>query len=274
MLISVEHETIYRYERPVSYTIQSLKLTPRDYGSQRVMKWSLVTSGDAEPASFTDSFGNLTHTMVVNGPHDHVSIKVTGLIETRDGAGIVSADDDPFPIAAYLRETHLTCPDTAILALARGAEVPGDAVATAHALMSTIHKAIIYRTGVSQVETTAQEALANGQGVCQDHAHVFISAARILGIPARYVSGYLQASEDPDAVYEASHAWAEAYLPDLGWVGFDVANGVCPGESYVRVAIGLDYREAAPIRGLRIGGGAEELTVNVRVAQQEWQQQN
>ncbi len=269
MLIAVDHETVYHYDAPVSYTIQSLKVTPADSSSQRVVEWSVETSAKTEPASFEDSFGNLTHTLVINGDHDQVNIRVRGLVETFDGAGMIDADKDPFPIAAYLRETDLTRPDPAITAFARRLHEERDKVKTAHNLMNAIRDQVEYKTGTTHVETSAIEAFSNGYGVCQDHAHIFIGAARSLGIPARYVSGYLQASADSDEVYEAAHAWTEAFLPDLGWVGFDVANRVCPGESYIRVAVGLDYRGAAPVRGLRLGGGGEELTVSVKVSQAE-----
>jgi transglutaminase-like putative cysteine protease len=132
--------------------------------------------------------------------------------------------------------------------------------------VKTIRDAIDYKTGESHVLTTAAEALANGFGVCQDHTHVFISCARTLEIPARYVSGYLLHT-DTGEESEASHAWAEAWVPGLGWVGFDVANNTCPNDHYVRIGVGLDYQEAAPIRGVRRGGGEESMTVRVRVSQ-------
>jgi transglutaminase-like putative cysteine protease len=119
--------------------------------------------------------------------------------------------------------------------------------------------------------TTAAEALAAGHGVCQDFAHIFAAAARLLGIPARYVSGHLARAEHLQQ--DAAHAWAEALVPDLGWVAFDPANGVCADDAYVRVAIGLDYLDAAPIRGARRGGGMEQLTVAVHAGAAQQQAQ-
>jgi transglutaminase-like putative cysteine protease len=124
--------------------------------------------------------------------------------------------------------------------------------------------------GATTVMTTAAEALAKGSGVCQDHAHVFIAVARLLGLPARYVSGYLWQGGSETA--SASHAWAEAHVPDFGWLGFDPANNICPTEKYVRVAIGLDYGEAAPVRGIRRGAADEVLTVAVDVQPAQAQQ--
>jgi transglutaminase-like putative cysteine protease len=127
-----------------------------------------------------------------------------------------------------------------------------------------------YVAGVTDAHTGAAEALADGKGVCQDHAHIFISAVRTLGIPARYVTGYLVL--DAPSASEAHHAWAEAWVEGLGWVGFDVANRICPTERYVRLAAGLDAGYAAPIIGSRRGGSTEKLDVSVEVQQQSAQQ--
>ncbi len=272
MRISIHHRTVYRYERPIVYTIQSLKQTPQEYASQTILRWRLRSADGTPMPSFLDSFGNRTHTLVINKPHDVVEILVDGLVETRDSAGVVRGAPEPFPIAAYLRETALTEPDGALKELAEGCRGAADLVGTAHCLMDKIRARIDYRVGATHVETTAAAALAAGYGVCQDHAHAFIACARHLGLPARYVSGYLAAG-DGSEVYEASHAWAEIFIPDLGWVGFDPANAICPNQTYVRVATGLDYRESAPVRGLRKGLAEESLDVAVRVIQEAEQQQ-
>jgi transglutaminase-like putative cysteine protease len=147
----------------------------------------------------------------------------------------------------------------------RGAMRASAGLPQLHDLMGDVRDAIDYEIGASHAHTTAAEALKDGAGVCQDHAHVFISAARTLGIPARYVSGYMATA--PGEVAEASHAWAEAHVPDLGWVGFDVANRVCPDERYVRVAVAMDVGGARPVKGIRRGPGQpnEHLRVEVLV---------
>jgi transglutaminase-like putative cysteine protease len=118
----------------------------------------------------------------------------------------------------------------------------------------------------TQTSTTAAEAFALKRGVCQDLTHVFIATARHLGVPARYVGGYFHRA-DGVTQQDAGHAWAEAHVPALGWIGFDPANGICTTQAHVRVAVGLDYLGAAPVRGARRGGGTESLTVNVLVDQ-------
>lgn len=274
MLIDVEHRTEYRYETPVSYTIQSLKLTPSDTDGQRMRSWKIDTGDYGDLPAFHDSFGNLTHTFVINGFHKEVTIIARGQVETHDTHGIVSGTWEPFPLSAYLRLTDLTRPSDDLVALARKSQGGENRLEDLHRLANTVRDAVDYRIGETQVETEAAEVLKHGFGVCQDHAHVFISACRMLSIPARYVSGYLVASDNPDETYEASHAWAEAYVPEIGWVGFDVSNRICPTDAYLRVAVGLDYREAAPIRGLRRGGAGETLDVSVKVTQQQRQMQD
>jgi transglutaminase-like putative cysteine protease len=142
----------------------------------------------------------------------------------------------------------------------------GDILAMLHDLSAAILDRVRYEPGVTDVTTTAEEALAAGRGVCQDHAHVFIGAARTLEVPARYVSGYLMMNDRIEQ--EATHAWAEAHVEGLGWVGFDVANGISPDARYVRVATGRDYGEAAPITGISFGAGEAELRVALAVEQQ------
>lgn len=141
---------------------------------------------------------------------------------------------------------------------------------TLHALSTRIRDKVEYLPGKTDVFTTADEAFASDAGVCQDHAHIFVAAARSLDIPARYISGYLMMNDRIEQ--DATHAWAEAYVAGLGWVGFDISNGISPDERYVRVATGRDYRDAAPITGISYGSISQALEVDVSVEQQQPQQ--
>lgn len=267
MLITIDHETKYHYDTDANYSIQSLRLTPQPVDGQRILSWNVEVEGHNSLDGFSDCYGNLIHTLVIDKPHTSVCIRVRGEVETQDANGVVSGGLEYFPHVFYLRETGQTKADNAIIKLADKAnQATSNTLDCLHKLMGLIRAAIDYQTGESHSKTTAVEALINGLGVCQDHAHVFISAARYLDIPARYVSGYLLHS-DTGEVSEASHAWAEAFVADLGWIGFDVSNKVCVNEMYVRIAIGLDYHDAAPVRGVRRGGDGEKLTVSVRVNQ-------
>jgi transglutaminase-like putative cysteine protease len=269
MRIVVEHRTRYRYEAPAAYSAQLLRLTPAVFDGQKVIDWKV----DSQPATplreGRDGFGNITHFLAVNRPHEGIEIVASGTVETADTAGVVAGLSEVVPLAVYLRHTPLTEPDAAISALAEALPA-SERVPWLHALMAAIRERVAYVTGVTGTETTAAQALAAGQGVCQDHAHIFIAAARQADVPARYVTGYLFL-DDPDHAV-AHHAWAEAWVAGLGWVGFDAANGVCPTEHYVRLAAALDARYAAPIRGMHRGGVGESLAVEVKV-QQAGQQQ-
>jgi transglutaminase-like putative cysteine protease len=165
----------------------------------------------------------------------------------------------------YEQSTPSTKPGAGVTALTRGVE--GETpLERLHALSARIREAVTYEIGGSEPTWTTEEVIEAGKGVCQDHAHVFVACARRMGLPARYVSGYLMLDDRVDQ--DAMHAWAEAYIPDLGWVGFDVSNGISPDTRYVRVATGLDYKDAAPVTGTRQGGAGETLSVDLSVAQQ------
>jgi transglutaminase-like putative cysteine protease len=265
MRLRVLHRTGYRYSAPISYAIQALRLTPVPYDGLAVLRWRVAADGndDALP-SLVDGLGNIVQVRSIDRPHREAGVTAEGVVETRRGDGIVTGTPEPLPPSFFLRTTRLTSPDSAIIHLAHEAAIGADMAARLHGLMRGVHENLVYQSGQTDTETTAAVALGRGRGVCQDHTHVFIAAARALGIPARYVSGYLWSGDD-DAAHDASHAWAEAYDDGLGWIGFDAANGICPDETYVRVAVGLDYWATAPVRGVRCGRANEEMRVEVQV---------
>lgn len=269
MLIEIGHVTRYTYEIPVRYAVQSIKMTPPSFDGQRVLAWSISAPGIETALSYRDCFGNAAHLITATSEQSETVMITKGLVETRDTAGVVIGIPDLSPLRIFLRHTRLTAADGSIRNLA--AEAKGtDCLDRLHQLMNGVRDHVAYETGATREDTTAIEAFANGKGVCQDHAHIFIAAARAIGVPARYVSGYfLSGTDDPT---EATHAWGEAHVEGLGWVGFDPANRQCPTERYVRLAAGLDASSAAPIRGTRRGGGAETLDVVVNVQQQVAQQ--
>ena len=269
MLIEVRHRTIYRYTEPARYTVQSLRLLPPAFDAQRVVSWAINAPGIESGLRFIDCFGNAVVLASIAGQHDGIEIEAIGVIETIECAGVARGLPSVAPLRMYLRQTTKTTPSPPLVKLARQAQ-RGSVLETLHELMRAVSEAVIYEIGVTHEHTTAADALESGRGVCQDHAHVFITAARLLGIPARYVNGYFLSGTL--AAAEAHHAWAEAWVEGLGWVGFDPANRTCPTERYVRLACGLDAASAAPIRGTQRGGGNEVLDVEVEVQQQGSQQ--
>jgi transglutaminase-like putative cysteine protease len=275
MRIRISHESIYRYDAPVAGVIQTLRLTPRNHDGQYVVFWRIDISEDCRLDDHEDAFGNITHTFTAEGSFTELGVTVDGEIETQDTHGIVQGAIERFPPSLFLRETALTRPDTAILAFAREARAAAgdDTLALLHHMTERLHHEIVFDPDPTHTATTAAEAFAMRRGVCQDLSHVFIAAARSLDVPARYVGGYFHRA-DGVVRQEAGHAWAEAFVPDIGWVGFDPANGISPTDQHVRVAIGLDFLGASPVRGARKGGGSEALSVTIHVAQAAGQMQN
>jgi transglutaminase-like putative cysteine protease len=274
MRIHITHRTRYRYEHTPKSVIQTLRLTPRHHEGQYVVRWRIDLSQDCRLDQREDAFGNVVHAFTAAGPLEEIAVDVEGEVETQDTAGLVRGAVERFPPSLFLRETALTQADAPIAGFAQ--DVAGDTPSTLdrlHALVTALHREIAFDTDPTHVHTTAAEAFALKRGVCQDLTHVFLAAARALNVPARYVSGHLKRT---DGVVEqsAGHAWAEAFVPDLGWVGFDPTNGLCVTEAHVRVAVGLDYLGAAPVRGSRSGGGEEKLAVAIRVEQAQTQAQS
>ena len=275
MRLHIFHETVYRYERPVTGVIQTLRLTPRNHDGQYVTRWRLDISENCALDQQEDAFGNITHVFTADGPLSGLRVTVDGEVETQDTGGVVHGAVERFPPSLYLRETALTQLDPALAAFAAQVrqDIGADALKTLHGLMKRLHEEVTYDTDPTHSSTTAAEAFALKRGVCQDLTHIFITAARSLAIPARYVGGHMWRA-DGVTQQEAGHAWAEAYVPDLGWVAFDAANGICATDAHVRVAVGLDYLGAAPVRGTRYGGGEEAMEVSVKVDQSKRQVQS
>lgn len=309
MKLCVRHVTRYAYDRPRPALMQSQRLTPSACRNQSVIAWDIETDGGVPGSRFRDGAGDRTWLVRVPGPVTAVTVSVSGTVETQDFAGLLKGHREKVPPQVYLRDTRATRADKAISALAREARAAADAgdgaLGRAHALAAAVAEAVGYRPETTDAQTTAAEALEAGRGVCQDHAHVLIAAARSIDLPARYVAGYLYSGEvgggqsqqqdagsggaDAGAAFQqqqatahgdpgdgdgdarrragaaATHAWAEIHVDGLGWVGFDAANSCCPDEQYIRLCSGLDADDAAPIRGLAAGGSGAE-TLDVSVA--------
>ncbi|MGV7032813.1 transglutaminase family protein [Methylobacterium symbioticum] len=270
MRICVVHETLYTYEQPARGLIQVLRLTPRDHDGQYVRRWRIDTSVDGRLTEREDGFGNIVHWFTPDEPADSLTIRVAGEVDTFETHGIVRGAVERLPDLFYLRESDLCVPDAEIQAFAETVAAAGDRaeLPILHRLLAAVHEKVAFVRAPAGQAVPAPKAFAAGTGNCQDVAHVFIAAARHLQIPARYVSGYRK-REDEAEDGEAPHGWAEALVPDLGWVAFDPAHGAGTSENYVRVACGLDYLGAAPIRGSRTGGGTETLDVRLKVEQSQ-----
>ncbi len=257
----IKHVTHYRYTSPVSYSIQTLRLTPRDDDHQRVLRWHIEAPGDLEKQ--VDAYGNVTHTLTLNRPHSEIELRVTGQVEISPLLqGLLRREESRLPVHAYCVQTPLTQADNTIHAFVRavlphGLHTPDDVLRLANA----ISERVAYEPGTTDVTTPASQVLSLGHGVCQDHAHLFLACVRGLGVPARYVSGYLYTTD----AHAASHAWADVWLPDSGWTSVDITNRQFASDCHCRLAVARDYDSASPVRGVRNGGGEESMTVSVQV---------
>jgi transglutaminase-like putative cysteine protease len=262
VLLNIRHETVYRYDEPVRQSVQSLRLTPRREHRQRALSWQMSAPG--RRSEQLDAHGNIAHLLSVEEPHREIRIVVNGTVEIGD-EGAQSRERGPLSPLVYLAPTPLTGADAAIGALAARC-LPGGAATRdpLQRLAAAVCAAVAYQPGATTVSDSAATALQRGQGVCQDQTHVFLAACRAAHVPARYVSGYLLSGAGSDI---ASHAWVDVWQQDEGtWLGIDVTHASWVGAQHCRLAVGRDYLDAAPVRGVRRGGGHETLEVNVLVA--------
>jgi transglutaminase-like putative cysteine protease len=283
MRICVAHETVYRYDAPCTGVIQTLRLTPRNHAGQYVVNWRIDVSANCRLEPVADAFGNIVHTLSLAGPVSELRLTVDGEVETQDTAGIVRGAVERFPPSLFLRETGLTLSDATVREYAGRFSRP-DAAGTLpalHNLLAHVHQDFAAKDGPAPAMAPADDdaappaadVLRAGRGTSRDLAHVFIAVTRTLGVPARYVAGYLRHDGGNGVIAQGGDAWTEAYVPGLGWVGFDPAGGVCATDQHIRVSIGLDCLGAAPVRGFHYGGVREAVAVRLAVTQASRQTQ-
>jgi len=263
--LSIRHETVYRYESPAVYTIQRLRLRPRAEPLQRVLQWDIVTPGKRRET--TDAFGNGGHIVTVTSPHDELRILAIGSVEIKSPVRGRIPEKMLLPPQAFTVPSRLTEPTDAIRAFASPLLAsPRAGSDTLLNLAAAIRDAVPYQPGATGISSSANDALALGLGVCQDHAHLFVACCHTVGLPVRYVSGYIYPGE---VEHSASHAWVDAWVDDAdysGWVSIDVTHASFQTDDYCRLAVGRDYESAAPVRGVRRGGGSEQMSVRVDVS--------
>ncbi|WP_341365684.1 transglutaminase family protein [Yoonia sp. BS5-3] len=265
MKLQIRHSTTYDFEVPVTYALQKVRLRPQPTHLQDVIDWTLDVQGGRVETNYVDHYGNDVALVSIDPGAQSVVLTASGTVQTHESAGIFGKRYGVAPLWHFKQATEATEAGPLVVKLAAPLHDEADTLAALHHVSAAILAATPYEIGATEAGITAEQALETGAGVCQDHAQIFIAVCRAAGLPARYVSGYLMINGQIDQ--DATHAWAEAHVPDLGWVGFDVSNGVCPDEKYVRVAIGRDARDAAPVAGLRIGPGDEAMIVSVQVQQ-------
>jgi Transglutaminase-like enzymes, putative cysteine proteases len=265
MKLTIDHHTQYHYAEMVRHSTQYLRLTPKSTQRQRIVNWQLDLPDNATIT--TDSYGNILHVLSLDTPHELIRIHAHGEVEIIEDA----PDDLPEAISplTYLRHTALTEITASIRELTQQHYNAANPLVSLQTLMAAIRQKMPYTPGATDVSFTADEALRAGKGVCQDHTHVFLACCRSVGIPARYVSGYLYSS---DSAHVAMHAWAEIWLNDH-WHTFDITNNTCTPNQHLKLAVGMDYLDACPVRGVRFGGGSEAMQAQAAVNLLDAQQQ-
>lgn len=262
MKITIDHTTRYVYEAPVRYSTQYLRLVPPSNARQRVLDWTLDTP--VPTIELRDGYGNILNVLTIVNPVTEISIRASGTVET---SAKIDEDADEVKLSPllFMRPTALTRAEGPLIELAEQYRRRAGTLTGLRALADAVRERLPFESGVTAVHSTALEAYEEGKGVCQDHAHVFLACCRHLGMPARYVSGYLYLPGRDAPV--ASHAWAEAWVVDR-WRSFDITNSRPAGEHHIRLAIGADYLDASPTRGVRRGGGKEQMFATAHVGVQ------
>ncbi len=274
MRASVQFQLQVSYAEPVRGLNQVLRLTPRGFDSQEIRDWRVDVLPDATLRRGEDAFGNIVHACSHDGPLDGVTVTAEGVVETHDAAGVVRGLGEKFPLDVFLRDAPATHAGEELDVYARDALAnEADSLGRMHLLMGALHEAVAFAPGETETPRPASEVFAARAGSARELAQVFVAAARSLGVPARFVSGfYLGAGAVEDA--GAHHAWAEVFVEPIGWIGFDPALGFCPRDEHLRIAMGLDFFAAAPRRAVCFTSAREDkraaLTVDAG-RQASWQ---
>lgn len=263
MRLRVAHTTVFSYESPITEGYTELRLRPLDTGGQRCLSFVLETDPRAEVHGYTDRFGNDVRHFDVLGPHDQLSVTARSEVTTPEAFGEEDAGLSPLDRHDYLSPSRFVPFDEDARAFALVLGIEGDPRATARRVVEAVRSRLQYEPGSTDVETAATDALRQGRGVCQDFAHIALAAFRLNGVPARYVSGYVQAQGEEGA--SASHAWIDYYDAGRGWTSLDPTHDTPQTARHLRVAVGRDYGDVPPTRGVYKGDTAERLSVTVRV---------
>ncbi len=273
MRMSIDHRTRYSFSQPQARVVQLLRMTPQNCASQTVTDWTINVNCDARLRDGQDGYGNVTTMLYIDGPISAVEIMVRGEVLTEDRKGLLHGVGETLPPAFFLRSSKLTQADDSIRSLARSFVLAQPNPQNwAKQLMVAIYERIEVRVGRTPKSRTAIDTLEEGWGSVRDKTQLLIALARAADLPARFVSGHCLDGINARG-HKSAYCWAEIYVEGQGWIGFDPSTGQCPGESYVRVAVGLDASDATPLSGTRTGGGIEEMDVEVRVKHGQSSQQ-
>lgn len=262
MKLHIEHVTTFTYQQPISEAYTEMRLAPIDSGGQRRTRFSLKTEPAEQVTRYLDRHNNEVHYFDVLQSHNQLKVIAISEVHTADQFEDNVQELSPLDQFDFLTPSVFTESHIGLHELAEQTVVVGNKIATTYSLMNAVHGALKYERGATNVKTTAAEALVIGKGVCQDYAHVMLAACRLCGIPARYVSGYLFS---PNAPEMASHAWVDVFVTGYGWRSMDPTHNCLQDGRYVRVAVGRDYADVPPTKGIYKGNAKEQMDVHVNV---------
>ncbi|MDE0045821.1 MAG: transglutaminase family protein [bacterium] len=273
----VTHHTRYRFSEPASGSVLMCCLKPCEDRGQELRAFSLQTRPESRATDDVDCFGNHRHVLSLLEKHDQLEIEARSVVVPAPDPVLpadlgenawerLHAASRVFEDWEWLHPTRLTCPSASLTAFVeRHAIAPGaDPLAGTRDLSTRLHRILTYVPGSTSTQSTIEDVLATGQGVCQDYAHLMIAITRSWGIPSRYVSGFLY-DDSEEGGYHTTHAWVECRFPDVGWTGFDPTNDSVAGALHVRIAAGRDFSDVSPTRGILLGGCRTTLDVDVRI---------
>ncbi len=265
MKLEIVHSTRYRYSSPIAETVMEVRLRPMDGNGQRCLDFRLELSHGAAPRDYRDGYGNNVHYFNVVRPHSGLSVISRSTVETGLPADLDTGEE---LVQDFLRFRSPVKDVEGVRELARRHAIadpssPASIEQSLDELTVSINREFAYDQTVTNVYSVVDDVLKLRAGVCQDFAHLFIAVARTMGVPARYVSGYIHLRGERSS-FTASHAWAEAWVPGRGWIGFDATHPVRTTPHHVRLAVGRDYTDAAPTRGVYVGSAGSTMTISVK----------
>ena len=266
MILKIEQKIIYEIDGVINFGYNKLLLTPQNDENQTILNWEITIDGGKKELTASDHFGNHIDLISIKNNSKRIEYNVLGKVETHSNFGLVKSSNKDLPLWCYIDKTKLTNPGKFILKFYKDNNFNfEDVIGSLHNLSLNIKSRIKYKKGTTNYKTTAEDAFEKGAGVCQDHTHIFLSLVRMYNLPCRYVSGLFIPKDNN--INLSMHAWAEVFIKDLGWIGFDISNGISPDERYVVISKGFDYNDVVPVRGIINGNFIEnqnlELTIDI-----------
>jgi transglutaminase-like putative cysteine protease len=272
MILKVEHSTLFEYDSPIYETATEVRLHPdsNSLSPQRCASFKLQVDPQATIFDYADFYGNVVNHFNILQSHKKVRIIATSVVDTGNGQSKAGKDEEIL-LTDFSAESRYVHFDQAIRDFTSRFTVIDDKCRLAETICREINETFIYEPGVTDVHSTSAVVMAIGRGVCQDFAHIMLAACRYLGVPARYVSGYLYGGSTPEGRDEASHAWCDVYCGmEKGWIGMDPTHKTLfADERYIKIGSGRDYYDVPPVRGTYKGNAKEKLSVAVRVSAME-----